>query len=185
VIAAVVAIVTLALPVREVSSELVATMLIESGFGAEMGAVKTPVDVIVPHGDPSPTQAVPVVFHVTLWLPVPSTLATKDCVPPGARLALDGDTETTMCASTVICALAIWDGFATFAAERFTGFGDGTDAGARYSTLPAGAVVTTTHGFDATTQICPTLVLPPATSPTCHVTFVFVLPETLAVKICR
>jgi hypothetical protein len=66
VIAAVVAIVTLALPVREVSSELVATMLIESGFGAEMGAVNTPAAEIPPQGDPIPAQAAPVAFHVTL-----------------------------------------------------------------------------------------------------------------------
>jgi hypothetical protein len=65
-IAAVVLIETLALPVREVSSELVATMLIESGDGAEMGAVNTPVDEIPPQGDPIPEQDVPVTFHVTL-----------------------------------------------------------------------------------------------------------------------
>jgi hypothetical protein len=90
-----------------------------------------------------------------------------------------------MCASTVICALAVCDGFAALTAERVTGFGDGTDAGARYSTLPAGAVVTTTHGFDPTAQTCPTLALPPATPPISHMTFVFALPETLAVNICR
>jgi hypothetical protein len=69
--------------------------------------------------------------------------------------------------------------------ESATGFGDGTDAGAKYSTLPAGAVVTITHGLDATTQICPTDVLPPAIPPTCQMTFVFALPEILAVNICR
>ncbi len=66
VIAGVVAIVTLALPVREVSSELVATMLIESGVGAELGAVKTPADVISPHGKPIPAHGEPVTFQVTL-----------------------------------------------------------------------------------------------------------------------
>jgi hypothetical protein len=41
-------------------------MLIESGDGAEMGAVNTPVDEIPPQGDPIPEQDVPVTFHVTL-----------------------------------------------------------------------------------------------------------------------
>jgi hypothetical protein len=66
VIAAVVAIETFALLVRDVSSELVATMLIEFGDGAEMGAVKIPVGEIAPQGEPTPEQAAPVIFHVTL-----------------------------------------------------------------------------------------------------------------------
>jgi hypothetical protein len=66
VIAGVVAIVTLALAVRDVSSELVATMLIEFGEGAEIGAVKIPADEIPPHGEPTPEQPAPVTFHVTL-----------------------------------------------------------------------------------------------------------------------
>lgn len=66
VIAAPVVIETLALPACEVSSELVATMTIESGDGAEVGAVKTPTEVIAPQGEPTPEQAVPVTFHVTL-----------------------------------------------------------------------------------------------------------------------
>jgi hypothetical protein len=64
--AGVVAIVTLALPVRDVSSELVATMLIELGDGAEIGAVKIPADEMLPHGEPTLEQAAPVTFHVTL-----------------------------------------------------------------------------------------------------------------------
>jgi hypothetical protein len=109
----------------------------------------------------------------------------KDCVAPGANDTLGGETLTTMCASTVICALAVCDGLAWLTAESATGFGAGTDAGARYSTLPAGAVVTTTQGLEPTTQTCPTNVLPPAIPPTCHVTFAFALPEILAVNICR
>jgi len=62
------------------------------------------------------------------------------------------------------------------------GFGDGIDAGARYSTLPAGAMLTNWHGFDATTQICPTLVLPPGIPLTCQITFVFALPEMVTVN---
>ncbi len=116
---------------------------------------------------------------------MPKTLAVKVCVAPGGRFALGGATLTIMCASTVICALALCDGFAWLTAARVTGFGEGTDAGARNSTLLAGALVTTTHGFDATTQICPTAALPPAMPPACHVTFVFALPVTLAVNICR
>jgi hypothetical protein len=66
VIAGSVVTVTLALPVREVSSELVATMLIELIAGVEIGAVKTPVNVIPPHGVPTPEQTSPVTFQVTL-----------------------------------------------------------------------------------------------------------------------
>jgi hypothetical protein len=66
-----------------------------------------------------------------------------------------------------------------------TGFGDGTAGGARYSTVPAVAVLTTWHGLDATTQICPTAVLPPGIPETCQITFAFGLPETEAVNGCR
>jgi hypothetical protein len=66
VMAGVVAIATLAAPVREVSSELVATMLIEFGDGAEIGAVKIPAELIPPHGAPTPAHAAPITFHVTL-----------------------------------------------------------------------------------------------------------------------
>jgi hypothetical protein len=59
------AIVTAELPVRDVSAELVATTLIAFGEGVEVGALNTPSDVIVPHGEPGPLHAAPVTFHVT------------------------------------------------------------------------------------------------------------------------
>lgn len=54
----------------------------------------------------------------------------KVCVPPGASVALGGETLTMMCASTVICALVVCEGFAWLTTEIGTGFGDGTEAGA-------------------------------------------------------
>ena len=116
---------------------------------------------------------------------MPKTLAVKDCAAPGGKVALGGETLTTMCASKVICALATCDGFAWLTTESVTGFGDGTDAGARYSTLPAGAIVTIAQGLDPTTQIWPTDVFPPGIPATCHETFVLALPEIVAVSICR
>jgi hypothetical protein len=70
-------------------------------------------------------------------------------------------------------------------AVSVTGFGEGTAAGARYSTVPAGAVLTTWQGLDPTTQICPTSVLPPGIPATCQTTFEFGVPETVAVNGCR
>lgn len=61
---------------------------------------------------------------------MPKTPAVNDCVAPGARVALGGETLTIMCASTVIGALALCEGFAWLTAEIVTGFGDGTEAGA-------------------------------------------------------
>ena len=58
--------VTLALPARDVSSELVATMLIAFGEGVEIGAVKFPLASIVPHGKLAALHAVPVTFQVTV-----------------------------------------------------------------------------------------------------------------------
>src|SRR5579862_9201290 len=62
----VVAMVTLDAPVREVSSELVATMLTALGDGVETGAVNIPAGEIVPHTEPAPAQPAPVTFQVTL-----------------------------------------------------------------------------------------------------------------------
>lgn len=116
---------------------------------------------------------------------VPRILAVNVCVVAGATFALGGETLTTMCARIVICAFMNCVGSASLAAVSVTGFGEGTSAGARYSTVPAGAVFTTWHGLEATTQICPTTVLPPAIPATCQITFEFEVPETAAVNGCR
>jgi hypothetical protein len=64
VIAGAVEIVTLAAPVREASSELVAVIAMASGDGAEMGAVKTPLPLITPHA-PAALHPGPLTFQIT------------------------------------------------------------------------------------------------------------------------
>jgi hypothetical protein len=59
-------IVTLELPVRVESSELVAVMVIAFGAGVEIGAVKFPLASMIPHGEPAPLHAGPVTFHETI-----------------------------------------------------------------------------------------------------------------------
>ena len=98
---------------------------------------------MVPHGEPTALQAVPVTFHVTAWFVVPTTFAANTCVAVGARLTLGGETLTTICDRTVICALIDCAGSAWLVAVRVTGFGEGTESGAKYSTVPAGAAFTT------------------------------------------
>src|ERR1043166_1833375 len=108
-------------------------------------------------------QAGPCKCQITDWLEVPRTPAVKDCVAPGARVALPGKTETTTWLSMVTCAVANLVGSAELAACSVTGFGAGKLPGARKSTCDAEALSTGTQGLDASTQTWPSDVEPAGT----------------------
>ena len=112
----------------------------------------------------------PFTCQVTEVLVVPLTAAANCCVPPPVTVADVGEiftaTETTGAVIvTVACPLAVE--LATLVAATVTDPPDGTVAGAVYN--PAELIV-------------PTVVLPPWTPFTDHVTPVFVVPETDALN---
>lgn len=92
--------VTMALADFEVSATLVAVTVTLAGVGGVAGAVYTaepgPFVAMVPNVEFPP--GMPSTLHVTLveGLPVPVTVAEKTCAAPVARVALGGETLTTM-----------------------------------------------------------------------------------------
>src|SRR5579875_269469 len=84
----------------------------------------------------------------------------------------------------VICALAMIAGLTILAAASVTAFGCGGVCGAQYSiasSAPEGAA----HGFEPAAQTWPTVALPFAIPFTAHVTLVFTVPDTEALKLAR
>jgi hypothetical protein len=143
-----------------------AVTVTDGGEGTLKGAVYTPeVDTV-------PTLALPPIIpltsQITVVLLVYSTVAVKDCMPPAGTVGLVGDIDTDTCAMvTVACPDCV--GSATDTADTVTLAGAGIAAGAVYS--PA-------------LDMVPTVALPPTTPLTCQVTAVFVVLETVAVKVC-
>jgi hypothetical protein len=98
--------VMLAVPDWLVSSELVATMLIRFGEGAEDGATYSPEESIDPHAPKLPHPA-PAIVHVTCWSSVPAMLAANCCWLPLASVVFPGNTLTTICGRIVTLAEAL------------------------------------------------------------------------------
>lgn len=94
VITAAVDTVTAAVPIRDVSTSLVAEIVIASGDGAETGAVNRPLPSICPQA-PAVPHAAPPIFQVTLWSGLPMTFAENCTAEFAATAALGGDTLTT------------------------------------------------------------------------------------------
>ena len=76
-------------------------------------------------------------------------------------------------------------GSAALAAVTLTGFDDGTDAGARKSTLPEAGPVGAVHGTEAVWQIWPRVAFPLRTPFTVQVTAVFAVLVTVGVNVVR
>ena len=111
--------------------------------------------------------AMPFTLHVTAidGLPVPVMDAVNTCAAPVARVAEAGSTLTTMLSCRVTLAEALSLGLAWLTAVTVATALDGRIAGA--VKRPA-------------EEIVPVDALPPVTPFTCHVTFVFALPITVA-----
>ncbi len=80
------------LPERVLSETEVASMLTEAGLGRAVGAVYTPVALILPTVASPP--AVPFTDHVTDWSITFLMLALNCCVSPERTLAVAGVTVT-------------------------------------------------------------------------------------------
>jgi hypothetical protein len=85
----------------------------------------------------------------------------------------------------VICALALFVESVALSAVALTGFGEGMEPGARNSTSGEVVLVTIWQGFEATAQICPNVVFPPAIPFTLQIIPVFVVPLTCALSVRR
>jgi hypothetical protein len=139
-----------ALPLAVGSATLVAVMVAVVQV-CDAGAVNSPFSEIVPT----------LVVQFTAVLPVPVTVATNCCVPPGATLALDGETLTlTWPSLRVAIAVPLADGSATLVAVMV-------------------AVVHVCDGGDVNSplsEIVPTVVV--------QFTAVFAVPVTVATNCC-
>jgi hypothetical protein len=76
-----------------VSALEVAVTVTCAGFGTVAGAVKRPLDEIVPQV--APEQPTPLRLHVTTVFVVPVTFAVNCCVFPATTCAVVGETLTT------------------------------------------------------------------------------------------
>lgn len=70
-------------------------------------------------------QPAPWNFQITFWLSAPNTVAVNASTCLGASTTLPGNTETT-----VICAVALFDGSTALATSTVTGSGTGAAGGA-------------------------------------------------------
>ena len=113
--------------------------------------------------------ATPLTLQFTDILELPATAAVNICVIPAVTFAVPGVTDTVIGAVTVTVAEADLVVSATDVALMVTAAGDGTVDGAVYT--PA-------------VEIIPTVELPPFTPLTLHVTAMFAVFVTAAVKVC-
>jgi hypothetical protein len=109
----------------------VATTETWAGLGGLLGAVYTPLPVMVPHAELP--QAAPARCQVTFVIVVPDTKATKSCCWPTKTLAWEGETFTVMSEEdpTITAALADAERSARDVAVTVTTFELGATAGAR------------------------------------------------------
>jgi hypothetical protein len=144
-----------------------AVMVTVAGFGTVTGAVYTPDAEIIPTDELPPAIALTLQFTDVLELPV--TAPVNIWVIPAVTFAIPGVTVTAMGAATVTVAMADLVVSAEDMALMVTAAGEGTVEGAVYT--PA-------------EEIIPTVELPPFTPLTLHVTVVFEVFVTAAVKVC-
>jgi hypothetical protein len=119
---------TLADPDFVGSAVEVARTVTSAGFGTALGAVYSPVEVIVPHA--APLQPVPLTLHVTPGEVVPVTFATNCCRPPVLIWTLEGVTDTAMGVLIETAAEADFVTSANDVAVTVTWFGTGMTVGA-------------------------------------------------------
>lgn len=111
----------------------VAVTVTSAGLGTAAGAVKRPLDEIVPQV--APEQPAPLRLHVTAVSVVPVTVAVNCWVAPTSTCAAPGDMLILTSGTTVTVAVADFVGSATEVAVTVTCGGLGTAVGAVYKPL--------------------------------------------------
>ena len=170
----------------------VAITEIAFGDGALDGAVKTPLEFMLPHV--APVHPAPVTADATVHetgTPTPVGACTKNCCllgapPVAATNAYSGaiaSAEPVAPEEITIVAVAFFVGSATLVASTITGFCDGGVAGAMYRTLPANPLGGAEQGLVPDWQSSPTDELPFVIPFTVQVTPRFVDPKTVGVSV--
>jgi hypothetical protein len=104
------------------SATLSAVTITVCDVGILDGAVYIPADEIIPRDG--------LIDQVRAELLAPRTVAVNDCVPAGPRLTVDGLSETVTACSSVITAVAVFDGSAMLVAVMVTAWVVGAVLGA-------------------------------------------------------
>ena len=110
------------------SAALTAVMVTAAGLGTDVGAVNSPLLLMIPHVAPEHPE--PVADQVTLVFELPVTLALNCWATPTATEGFCGDTVTATTEFMVTAAAADFVASATLVAVTLTAAGAGAVAGA-------------------------------------------------------